>query len=105
VGDAPEELVEYAYLTSHQPGARYAPFYFLAGRLFTEDARTTLYEPLTVPTLVIYDRDPNVSFEMLSQLTNANSQVRGVRVSPTQGIPQWDKPAETAAVLDDFWTD
>jgi pimeloyl-ACP methyl ester carboxylesterase len=34
-GDVSEAYVEYAYLTGHQPGAHYAPLYFVAGQLFT----------------------------------------------------------------------
>jgi pimeloyl-ACP methyl ester carboxylesterase len=31
VGEPPEELIEYAYATTHQPGAMHAPFRFLSG--------------------------------------------------------------------------
>ncbi|WP_037453833.1 alpha/beta fold hydrolase [Skermanella stibiiresistens] len=41
-------MVDYDYLTSHQPGARHAPFAFLSGRLFSRDIRD-LYERLTLP--------------------------------------------------------
>jgi pimeloyl-ACP methyl ester carboxylesterase len=41
-------LYDYAYLTTHQPGARYAPYYFVAGYLFSKDA-LRLYERLTHP--------------------------------------------------------
>ncbi|MEZ4717272.1 MAG: hypothetical protein R2851_14485 [Caldilineaceae bacterium] len=58
-------FADYAYATSHQPGARHAPLYFLSGQLFTPDALNKLYAPLTVPTLILYDQDPNISFERL----------------------------------------
>jgi len=41
-------LWDYAYLTTHQPGARYAPYDFVAGYLFSKDA-LRLYESLTHP--------------------------------------------------------
>jgi len=44
-------LVEYAYLTSHQPGAKYAPLAFLSGRLFARDVRN-VYERLRLPVWV-----------------------------------------------------
>jgi pimeloyl-ACP methyl ester carboxylesterase len=43
-----DRMVEYDYLTTHQPGAKYAPFAFLSGRLFSRDIRD-LYERLTQP--------------------------------------------------------
>jgi pimeloyl-ACP methyl ester carboxylesterase len=41
-------LWDYAYLTTHQPGARHAPYYFVSGFLFSKDA-LRLYEGLTHP--------------------------------------------------------
>ena len=41
-------LWDYAYLTTHQPGARHAPYYFVAGYLFSKDA-LRLYQGLTHP--------------------------------------------------------
>jgi pimeloyl-ACP methyl ester carboxylesterase len=41
-------LIDYAYATSHQPGASRAPFAFLSGRLFSADIRA-VYERLTCP--------------------------------------------------------
>jgi pimeloyl-ACP methyl ester carboxylesterase len=46
--NVPDTLVEYAWVTSHQPGASNAPLAFLSGRLFSRDIRN-VYENLTVP--------------------------------------------------------
>jgi pimeloyl-ACP methyl ester carboxylesterase len=43
-----EALVEYAWRTTHQPGAHHAPYAFLCGRLFSADIRD-LYERLSLP--------------------------------------------------------
>jgi pimeloyl-ACP methyl ester carboxylesterase len=43
-----EGLVDYAWQTTHQPGAQHAPFAFLSGRLFSADIRT-VYERLRTP--------------------------------------------------------
>jgi pimeloyl-ACP methyl ester carboxylesterase len=43
-----DQMVEYDYITTHQPGAEHAPFAFLSGRLFSSDIRD-LYERLTQP--------------------------------------------------------
>lgn len=104
-GDAPDELAEYAYLTAHQPGARYAPLYFLSGQLFTPDVRTAFYEQLTVPTLIIYDKDANVTFDMLPTLLQRNERVRAERIAPTMGLPFWEKLEATVGALEAFWGD
>jgi pimeloyl-ACP methyl ester carboxylesterase len=44
-------LLDYDYLTTHQPGARHAPYAFVSGRLFSGDVRT-LYEGLHLPIWV-----------------------------------------------------
>lgn len=41
-------LADYDYLTTHQPGARHAPYAFVSGRLFSKDIRT-VYEQLSLP--------------------------------------------------------
>ena len=46
--DIDDGMVDYDYLTAHQPGARFAPFAFLSGRLFSRDVRD-LYARLSVP--------------------------------------------------------
>jgi pimeloyl-ACP methyl ester carboxylesterase len=104
-GSAPAEMIDYAYATSHQPGAHYAPFAFLSTGLFSNNVRTSLYEPLNVPALVLYDSDPNVTFTRLPALLEANACWRAARISPTRGLPQWEKPEETFAALDRFWLD
>ena len=102
-GKVPEQLVDYAYATTRQPGARFAPFAFLSMKLFSPRARTTLYEPLQVPALVLYDTDPNVAFDCLPQLLQANHHWRATRIRPSRGLPHWEKPEETCAALEDFW--
>jgi len=99
----PQGLIDYAYATSHQPGAQFAPFYFLSGKLFTPSAHTSLYEKLRTPTLVIYDRDAYVSFELLPGSENRNPLIRSERIVPTLGMPHFEKPDETEAALDRFW--
>jgi len=43
-----EGLVDYAWLTTHQPGAERAPYAFLSARLFSADIRA-VYEKLELP--------------------------------------------------------
>jgi hypothetical protein len=43
-----EGLLEYDYLTTHQPGAQHAPYSFVSGLLFSADI-VQIYDALTVP--------------------------------------------------------
>lgn len=96
-------LVEYSYLSTRQPGARYAPFYFISGLLFTPDAYSQLYTRLTQPTLVLYDRDAFVNFNRLDELTRARANVTAVKVTPTKGLPQFEQLGKVTQALDAFW--
>lgn len=43
-----ESMLDYDYHTTHQPGARYAPYYFVAGFMFSKDI-LNIYESLRLP--------------------------------------------------------
>ena len=103
VGRVPDEYIEYAYATAHQPGAHHAPLYFLSGQLFTHAARDALYGKLTQPVLVIRDRDPYVAFDRLPALIAERANWQEELVAPSLGLPHWERLAETTAVLDRFW--
>ena len=105
VGEPPQDLVDYSYLSSHQPGAEHAPLYFLSGKLFTPDVRRRVYERLEVPTLVLFDKDAFVSFEKLPELLGANPHARAAQLKPSRGLPQFGAPGRTAEVLNEFWGD
>jgi pimeloyl-ACP methyl ester carboxylesterase len=102
-GRVPVALVDYAWRSARQPGARFAPFRFLGFGLFARDAVAELYRPVAQPALVLYDRDPNVSFERLAELATAQRNWRVKRIRPTRGLPHWEKPEETFAAMDAFW--
>ena len=68
-GFVPSELVTYALKTTRQPGAHEMPLQFLSMGLFTPNAAESLYSKLDVPVLVLFDKDPNVSFELLRNLS------------------------------------
>lgn len=102
-GPVPEAMIEYAHASAHRPGAKYAPFSFLSGQIFTRHAFDRLYVGLDLPALVLYDQDPNVSFERLPEWLEGGAQRRAVRIAPTRGLPHWDQPEATFAALDGFW--
>ena len=103
VGPVPPALIDYAYATAHQPGAHYTPLRFIGGLLFTRNARQGLYERLTLPVLVVYDRDAFVSFEALPEVAAAHANWQTARLTPTLGLPQFEVMPQLAAALDGFW--
>lgn len=95
-------LVQYSLETTAQPGAKYAPLYFVSGQLFTPDAYAELYSKLSVPTLVLYDQDAFVGFDRLPLFTQ-RPRVQAVRIEQTDGLPQFEKMPQVKAALDAFW--
>lgn len=102
-GETPRDLIDYAYSSARQPGAKYAPFYFLSMKLFTPDALETLYRPLQLPVLVLYDHDPNISFDRLDELLNRRPNWRAARIERTFGLPHWECLQPTITAMDSFW--
>jgi len=102
VNEPPAWLVEQAYAAAHQPGAKHAPLYFLSGLLFTPNAHEALYPGVPQPALVIHDEDPYVNFDLLPAFVAEHPNWQAQRITPTLGLPHWEKPAETAAMIDSF---
>ncbi|MFK7830914.1 MAG: alpha/beta fold hydrolase [Congregibacter sp.] len=100
---APQSMVDYACLTAAQPGAMYAPFYFLSTQMFTPDAVGDLYQPLQQPVMVLYDQDPNITFDYLDEMLDTCPNWRATRIPPTQGLPHFEQPALTRKALLAFW--
>lgn len=103
VQPVPEAMVEYAYATTHQPGARHAPLYFLAGQLFTADAPNQLYAKVKQPTLVLHDRDPNIDFNLLAPFLTDRTNWQVERITPSLGVPHWEDLPATVAAMEKFW--
>ncbi|MGF1616944.1 MAG: alpha/beta fold hydrolase [Acidimicrobiia bacterium] len=105
-GEVDPALAAYAGLTSRQPGARHAPLAFIRGRLFTADAMSRVYEPLLVPSLVLYDEDPYTDFADLPGFTAGGNGLRQAeRIPDTRGLPHFDRPEQTIDALNRFWKD
>jgi pimeloyl-ACP methyl ester carboxylesterase len=106
VGDVDPRMRDYAILASQQPDARFAPIAFLKGELFTPGAKSRLYEPLTTPTLVLYDEDPYTDFALLPEFLSQNMYIRRAeRIEGTLGLPHFDRTEETVAAITRFWTE
>lgn len=104
-GEPDERLVDYSYKTAHQPGARFAPFAFVSGKLNSPDIRESVYEQLRHPVLVLYDEDAYTSFEALPGLMERHPNWQAKRIVPTRGLPHFDQPEQTFQALDAFWNE
>jgi len=67
--------------------------------------RETVYRMLDLPVLVIYDRDPYTNFEMMPGLVQERDNWQAVRISPTKGLPHWERPEKTFNAMESFWAD
>ena len=103
VGEPDRELVAYDYATSHQPGARFAPFAFVSGQLFSPDIRESVYEQITIPVLALYDQDAFVRFDTLPAVLQRNPSWNAIRLTPSKGLPQFERRDDTIRALDAFW--
>lgn len=103
-GSVPSELVAYALKTTRQPAAHEMPLQFLSMSLFTPNAVVLLYEKLDVPVLVLFDEDPNVTFELFEQFEDSPTW-QFKRIGPSLGMPQWEHPEKTVAAIESFFAE
>jgi pimeloyl-ACP methyl ester carboxylesterase len=98
---APDEgLVAYARASARVRRARTPPLEALAcpPRMETE----AIYHALTIPVLVVHDtRGPRIV--ELEAFLRGSANRFAVRISPTRGMPHFERPADTVAALDRFW--
>jgi pimeloyl-ACP methyl ester carboxylesterase len=102
-GTADRALAEYSYDTAHRPNARVAALQFISGKLFTPDVYSRVYEKLGVPSLVLYDRDPYVTFERVGEISRTNPNWRSERIAGTRGLPHFERLEATTQALERFW--
>jgi pimeloyl-ACP methyl ester carboxylesterase len=93
-------LADYDYLTTHQPGARHAPYYFVSGYLFTLNI-LPIYQALTLPVWMSHGvRGDFVDYSAKSTVDNrANWQID---VFQTGAMPHFETEAAFIARFDAF---
>lgn len=95
-----EGLLDYDYVTTHQPGAENAPYYFVSGYLFSTDA-LSLYRGLPLPVWMTHGlRGDFVDYEqktIVQRLPNWQ-----IDVFQTGAMPHFEKPGEFIAKYDLF---
>lgn len=102
-GPVPPGMIDYAWQTAHQPGARFAPLTFVSGRLFTPDVRERHYAAVTAPALVLHDDAPYMTFDALPAFAERHPNWRGERIGPTRGLPHFERLDDTVAAIEAFW--
>ena len=84
------ELLHYAYATSHQPFASEAPYYFIAGRLFTPDILAT-YASLEMPCLALLAGNPGDGAQVMAAVSG----------KPNWHVVDWTDRCGSLAQFDD----
>lgn len=95
-----DDMVDYYYTLSHQPGARYAPASFISGMLNTPVA--SVYPLLKQPILLCWGKDARFSpLENARAFREANSRAE-LRVFDCGGLPQDELPEEFAREVSEW---
>ncbi|MFT4119103.1 alpha/beta fold hydrolase [Bradyrhizobium sp.] len=95
-----EGLLEYDYITTHQPGAENAPYYFVSGYLFSTDAMK-LYQNLSMPVWMSHGvRGDFVDYAQKVQIKRLPNW--SVSVLQTGAMPHFEKPVEFIAQFETF---
>jgi pimeloyl-ACP methyl ester carboxylesterase len=95
-----EGLADYDYITTHQPGARHAPFYFVSGYLFSTQIMK-FYMSLTLPVWMTHGTRGD--FTDYSNKTKVEGRANWrINVMDTGAMPHFERTAEFIGLYDDF---
>ena len=98
--DIDEGLAEYDYLTTHQPGAQHAPYYFVSGFLFSEDIMK-IYHSLTLPVWMSHGvRGDFVDYSNKAQVAGRANWT--IQVFSTGAMPHFEAKAAFLQAYDAF---
>ena len=98
--DIDEGLLDYGYVSAHQPGAEHAPLCFVAGYLFPTDA-TRLYRNLKLPVWVLHGTRGDFSdYSRIGDVADLPNW--RVDVLPTGALPQFEVLDDVVRLFEDF---
>jgi len=98
--DIDEGLADYDYLTTHQPGAQHAPYYFVSGYLFSEDV-IRLYHSLTLPVWMAHGvRGDFVDYSNKTLVAGRANWT--IEVFPTGALPHFEARSAFVQAYDAF---
>jgi pimeloyl-ACP methyl ester carboxylesterase len=93
-------MLDYDYLTTHQPGAQHAPYYFVSGFLFSQDV-LRIYQDLKLP--VWFSHGVRGDFVDYSLKTTVEGRPNWtVTVFQTGAMPHFEVPGEFMRAYDEF---
>lgn len=96
----PPAMVEYDYLTTHQPGAQYAPYAFVSGLLFSTDVGR-VYDGLTMPVWLAYGtRGAFSNFQALKQVQMGENWT--IQSFGTGALPHFEQLESFVTAYDAF---
>ncbi len=94
------ELLDYDCLTTRQPGAKHAPYYFLSGFLFSDDI-SRVYESLAMPVWMVHgERGDFVDYRYKRALEPKPNWT--FRVFSTGALPYFEVLDEFTRSYDEF---
>ncbi len=102
-GAVDERMVDVAHGMANQPDAWRVPSVVLTGALADPEVRDRVYRHLTVPALVVYDQSAKGDFEALGGFLRAEPTWNAERIRPTKGMPHFECPEDTFAVMRRFF--
>jgi pimeloyl-ACP methyl ester carboxylesterase len=95
-----EGLLDYDYLTTHQPGAEHAPFDFVSGYLLSADS-TTIYERLVMPVWASHGiRGDFVDYNNMGLVRRRPNW--SITVFPTGAFPHFETIDDFTSAFDTF---
>lgn len=93
-------LLDYDYVTAHQPDAQHAPYAFVSGLLFSADI-DRVYESLTIPVWLAYGA--RGSFTDYGDTGNVAARPNwSIERFETGGMPHFERPADFSEAYDQF---
>ena len=93
-------MLDYDYLTTHQPGAQHAPYYFVSGFLFSQDI-LRIYQDLPMPVWFSHGvRGDFVDYGLKSTVEGRPNWT--VTVFQTGAMPHFEVPGEFMRAYDEF---
>jgi pimeloyl-ACP methyl ester carboxylesterase len=93
-------LLEYDVETTHQPGARHAPYYFVSGYLFSKDI-LNIYQKIRHPVWMVHGiRGDFVDYHLKKRVEHKPNWA--VDVLPTGAFPQFERLELVAASYANF---
>ena len=95
-----EGLLDYDYLTAHQPGAKNAPYAFVSGRLFSKDIQD-VYRRLAIPVWVPHATRGDFK-DFSANGWAAERPNWHFQPMPTGALPHFERPQEFLAAYDRF---